>query len=88
VQPVNFLKDTFKDDPEHHLRFAHGTTTLAFIYQGGVVVAVDSRSTMGPYIGTLPPEGETIISVLNVYPKRRNIVVSLRLIHDEVRTLF
>jgi len=25
--------------------FLHGTTTLAFKYQGGVVVAVDSRAT-------------------------------------------
>eukprot|EP01107_Rhizomastix_libera_P015918 TRINITY_DN6316_c0_g1_i1.p2 TRINITY_DN6316_c0_g1~~TRINITY_DN6316_c0_g1_i1.p2 ORF type:complete len:270 (-),score=30.01 TRINITY_DN6316_c0_g1_i1:835-1644(-) len=30
----------------------HGTTTLAFLYQGGVVVAVDSRSTMGPHIAS------------------------------------
>ncbi len=31
---------------------AHGTTTLAFVFQGGVIVAVDSRSTMGSYIGS------------------------------------
>ena len=28
----------------------HGTTTLAFKYQGGVVIAVDSRATGGMYI--------------------------------------
>lgn len=39
---------------EHHLKFAKGTTTLAFKYQGGVVVSVDSRSTQGPYIGPWP----------------------------------
>jgi 20S proteasome subunit beta 5 len=31
--------------------FLHGTTTLAFKYQGGVVVAVDSRATGSkPYL--------------------------------------
>lgn len=29
-----------------------GTTTLAFIYNGGIIVAVDSRSTMGSFIGS------------------------------------
>lgn len=29
---------------------AHGTTTLGFIFQGGVIIAVDSRATMGSYI--------------------------------------
>ncbi len=31
---------------------AHGTTTLAFIFQHGVLVAVDSRASMGSYIGS------------------------------------
>jgi 20S proteasome subunit beta 5 len=30
--------------------FMHGTTTLAFKYQGGAVIAVDSRASMGSYI--------------------------------------
>ncbi|KAF7458879.1 proteasome subunit beta type-5 [Cryptosporidium felis] len=29
-----------------------GTTTLGFIYQGGVILAVDSRATMGSYISS------------------------------------
>jgi 20S proteasome alpha/beta subunit len=29
---------------------SHGTTTLGFIFQGGVIIAVDSRATMGSYI--------------------------------------
>ena len=37
---------------EHGLKFAKGTTTLAFKFQGGVVVSVDSRSTQGPYIAS------------------------------------
>lgn len=38
---------------ELKMPFAKGTTTLAFKFQGGVVVSVDSRSTQGPYIGAL-----------------------------------
>ena len=29
-----------------------GTTTLAFKFQGGVIVSVDSRATQGPYIAS------------------------------------
>ena len=35
-------EDGSKDIP---MEFMHGTTTLAFKYQGGVIVAVDSRAT-------------------------------------------
>ena len=38
-------------DGEHNIKFAKGTTTLAFKFQGGILVAVDSRSTQGAYIG-------------------------------------
>jgi len=34
------------------LNYAHGTTTLGFKYQGGVIMAVDSRATSGQYIGS------------------------------------
>ena len=33
--------------------FAHGTTTLGFVFNKGIVIAVDSRATMGQYICTL-----------------------------------
>lgn len=33
------------------LNYAHGTTTLGFKFQGGAVLAVDSRATSGQYIG-------------------------------------
>nr|KAJ3420161.1 Proteasome subunit beta type-8 [Polyrhizophydium stewartii] len=39
-------------DAEHRIHMAKGTTTLAFKFAKGVVVAVDSRATMGPYIGS------------------------------------
>merc|ERR1719375_3056944 len=32
--------------------YFHGTTTLGFIFQGGVIIAVDSRASMGSYIGS------------------------------------
>ncbi len=34
------------------IKYSHGTTTLAFKFQGGVIVAVDSRASMGSYIGS------------------------------------
>jgi len=34
------------------IKFNHGTTTLAFIFNEGVLVAVDSRASMGSYIGS------------------------------------
>ncbi|KDR22252.1 proteasome subunit beta type-5 [Zootermopsis nevadensis] len=34
------------------IKFDHGTTTLGFRYQGGVVLAVDSRATGGQYVGS------------------------------------
>merc|ERR1711992_369579 len=46
----NHLKDQNGDDLQ--IDFLHGTTTLGFKYQGGVVLAVDSRATGGMYIGS------------------------------------
>ena len=34
------------------IEMAHGTTTLGFVFQHGVVIAVDSRASMGSYIGS------------------------------------
>ena len=33
------------------IHFDHGTTTLAFKFKHGVIVAVDSRATAGQWIG-------------------------------------
>jgi 20S proteasome alpha/beta subunit len=43
----------FKSAANPAIRMAHGTTTLAFVFQGGLIVAVDSRASMGSYIGEL-----------------------------------
>mmetsp|Transcript_1103 Transcript_1103/g.2553 ORF Transcript_1103/g.2553 Transcript_1103/m.2553 type:complete len:508 (-) Transcript_1103:39-1562(-) len=34
------------------LEFAHGTTTLSFAFQGGIIAAVDSRASMGQFVGS------------------------------------
>ncbi|KAH8389321.1 hypothetical protein KR215_000469 [Drosophila sulfurigaster] len=34
------------------MEFDHGTTTLGFKYQGGVILCADSRATSGQYIGS------------------------------------
>lgn len=39
------------DDAHQMMKFSKGTTTLAFKYQGGIIVSVDSRATQGQFIG-------------------------------------
>jgi 5'-3' exonuclease/20S proteasome alpha/beta subunit len=34
------------------LEFAHGTTTLSFVFQGGIIAAVDSRASLGSFVGS------------------------------------
>jgi 20S proteasome subunit beta 5 len=34
------------------LEFAHGTTTLAFAFKGGIIAAVDSRASLGNFVGS------------------------------------
>jgi len=34
------------------LQFAHGTTTLSFVFRHGIVVAVDSRASLGSFVGS------------------------------------
>ena len=56
--------DAFEREVVEMVKPCHGTTTLGFIFQHGVIIAVDSRATMGSYIssqsvkkarGTRPP---------------------------------
>ncbi|XP_063990020.1 proteasome subunit beta type-5 [Diachasmimorpha longicaudata] len=47
------LASTPDDNGKHlKIKFDHGTTTLGFRYQGGVILAVDSRATGGQFIGS------------------------------------
>lgn len=56
MQPAAFLSantDTLSTNPNARIKLAHGTTTLAFKFKGGIIVAVDSRATAGSYVGQL-----------------------------------
>jgi 20S proteasome subunit beta 5 len=48
---------------EARIHLAHGTTTLGFVFNHGVVIAVDSRSTMGSYIAS-----QTVKKVIEINP--------------------
>lgn len=50
--PVENLAKLQDGNGDIKINFDHGTTTLGFIYQGGVILAVDSRATGGQYIGS------------------------------------
>jgi len=65
--PAQFSKDNFGvgygTDNHQKVQFAKGTTTLAFKFDGGVIISVDSRSTMGPYIAS-----QTVKKVIEINP--------------------
>lgn len=52
--PTTFLRTHIDEhvNPDCHIKLAHGTTTLAFRFQGGIIVAVDSRATAGNWIAS------------------------------------
>lgn len=54
LQPAENLSKFTRDENgrEIKMHFDHGTTTLGFMYKGGVVLAVDSRATGGQFIGS------------------------------------
>lgn len=51
VQQVSFQRK-LKDMAPKMTNFSKGTTTLAFEFQGGVLVAVDARATQGAFISS------------------------------------
>jgi len=55
--PAHFCRSNFASvsgnkDSSQEVKFAKGTTTLAFKFNGGIIVSVDSRSTQGNYIAS------------------------------------
>jgi 20S proteasome subunit beta 5 len=54
AEPAEALKSFTTDETGKGLKlhFEHGTTTLGFQFQGGIIMAVDSRATGGQYIGS------------------------------------
>lgn len=64
ANPVEFMRQyTQGGNKDIKIDFKHGTTTLAFKFQHGVVVAVDSRATAGPYIAS-----QTVKKVIEINP--------------------
>jgi len=62
--PGSFFRDAFqREDAPEALEMRHGTTTLGFVYDNGVVIAVDSRSTQGSYIAS-----QTVKKVIEINP--------------------
>jgi len=55
--------DTFTSEVTNLVKPNHGTTTLGFIFEGGVIIAVDSRASMGPYISS-----QTVKKVIEINP--------------------
>ncbi|KAK2078373.1 Proteasome subunit beta type-5-B [Prototheca wickerhamii] len=62
LPPVADL-DSFEKEVVEYVKPAHGTTTLGFIFQGGVIIAVDSRASQGSYISS-----QTVKKVLEINP--------------------
>jgi len=46
------VTENFAHPANPDIKMAHGTTTLAFLFKHGVLLAVDSRASMGSYIGS------------------------------------
>lgn len=51
-------------NPNCPIKLAHGTTTLAFRFQGGIIVATDSRATAGSWIAS-----QTVKKVIEINDK-------------------
>jgi len=65
-QPSAFLRAATDDhsNPDCPIKIAHGTTTLAFRFKDGIIVATDSRATAGSWIAS-----QTVKKVLEINDK-------------------
>lgn len=53
LRPDSFLLDAFgAENSAPAIKMLHGTTTLGFRFDGGVIIAVDSRASSGTYIAS------------------------------------
>lgn len=64
-KPAAFLRAATDDysNPNCPIKIAHGTTTLAFRFKGGIIVATDSRATAGNWIAS-----QTVKKVIEINP--------------------
>lgn len=49
---ANGVNDKYEHPLDNRIKMSHGTTTLGFVFDHGVLLAVDSRASMGSYIGS------------------------------------
>eukprot|EP01137_Pigoraptor_chileana_P017593 Opistho-2@75887 len=65
ADPVGFLQSHTEGHSADniHIKIEHGTTTLAFKFRHGIIVAVDSRATGGSYIAS-----QTVKKVIEINP--------------------
>eukprot|EP00057_Strongylocentrotus_purpuratus_P033141 XP_790345.2 PREDICTED: proteasome subunit beta type-5 [Strongylocentrotus purpuratus] len=63
AEPADFLANIADSETGPKIRFLHGTTTLGFKFEHGVVIAVDSRATAGPYIAS-----QSVKKVIEINP--------------------
>lgn len=59
----NFRSVCGRGDEHQDLKFSKGTTTLAFKFNDGIIISVDSRSTMGSYISS-----GTVMKAIKINP--------------------
>lgn len=59
----NFASTCGNGDSHQEVKFDKGTTTLAFKFNGGIIVSVDSRATQGAYIAS-----QTVKKVIEINP--------------------
>jgi len=55
--------DEFQREVINYVKPNHGTTTLGFIFEHGIIIAVDSRASQGPYISS-----QTVKKVIEINP--------------------
>ncbi|KNC97190.1 proteasome subunit beta type-5 [Spizellomyces punctatus DAOM BR117] len=61
--PVEWIKHQMSEAAENRIKMAKGTTTLAFKFREGIIVAVDSRATGGTYIAS-----QSVKKVIEINP--------------------
>ena len=66
LQAQSWLRAMTDDhsNPNCPIKLAHGTTTLAFRFKGGIIVATDSRATAGNWIAS-----QTVKKVIEINPQ-------------------
>mmetsp|Transcript_10143 Transcript_10143/g.13842 ORF Transcript_10143/g.13842 Transcript_10143/m.13842 type:complete len:266 (+) Transcript_10143:156-953(+) len=55
--------DAFQKQSVELVKPNHGTTCLGFVFKGGVIIAVDSRASMGAYVSS-----QTVKKVIEINP--------------------